>query len=405
MSYEKVSLGSCCEVVSGATPKTGIPEYWDGDVLWATPKDLGDLEGKFIRDTPRKITQAGLQSCAASILPIGSVLLSSRAPIGHVAINAQPMATNQGFKSLVPKPGKIDAGYLYHWLRGNRSFLQSLGNGATFKEVSKSVVEQIRIPLPPMEEQQRIAQALDQVNALRDQRRQAVTILDALIQSIFLDMFGDVVSNDRNWPVGTVAKLVREFQSGKSFAATEEDPETVKYRILKVSAVTTGKFMPEESKAVPASYIPPESHFVREGDLLFSRANTEALIGAVALVSETPNNLILPDKIWRFVWHAGNVANRYYVRQLFRQEKFRREIGRRATGTSGSMKNISQEKVLGIPCALVPTDLQNRYGERVAAVEKLKAEHLRHLAALDSLFASIQYRAFRGELWADASAA
>jgi type I restriction enzyme S subunit len=140
MTYARASLGSCCEIVSGATPKTGVPEYWDGDVLWATPKDLSDLEGKYIHETPRKITQTGLRNCAASLLPAGSVLLSSRAPIGHVAINTNPMATNQGFKSLVPRHDRVDAGYLYYWLRANRSFLESLGNGATFKEVSKNVI-------------------------------------------------------------------------------------------------------------------------------------------------------------------------------------------------------------------------------------------------------------------------
>lgn len=113
-------LGECCEIVSGATPRTSEPAYWNGEVRWATPKDLSELKGARISDTPRRITPAGLASCAATILPVGSVLFSSRAPIGHVAINVVPMATNQGFKSFIPKRHRIEPEFLYHWLRANR---------------------------------------------------------------------------------------------------------------------------------------------------------------------------------------------------------------------------------------------------------------------------------------------
>jgi len=145
--WPTVRLEDCTEIVSGATPSTSESAYWDGDVCWATPKDLSELDGAYISDTPRKITRSGLQSCAATVLPRDSVLFSSRAPIGHVAINTVPMATNQGFKSFVPNRERVHAKFLYHWLRRNRPYLESLGNGATFKEVSKAdLAPGIRIP-------------------------------------------------------------------------------------------------------------------------------------------------------------------------------------------------------------------------------------------------------------------
>ena len=107
-----MSLAECCEIISGATPKTGVASYWDGDIDWVTPADLSDLDGPFIDETPRKITKAGLASCSATVLPVGAVLLSSRAPIGHVAIALRPMATNQGFKSLIPRAEVVDPKYL-----------------------------------------------------------------------------------------------------------------------------------------------------------------------------------------------------------------------------------------------------------------------------------------------------
>ena len=112
MSWTTAPLSEVCDIVSGATPRTSVSDYWDGDIEWATPADLSKLPTLTIGSSARRITSAGLASCSATVLPAGSVLFSSRAPIGHVAINAVPMATNQGFRSLVPTPGVVDARYL-----------------------------------------------------------------------------------------------------------------------------------------------------------------------------------------------------------------------------------------------------------------------------------------------------
>ena len=396
--WPKVPLGECTDIVAGATPSTSVEGYWDGDVCWATPKDLSELHGAYISDTPRKLTRMGLDSCAATILPAGSVLFSSRAPIGHVAMNTVPMATNQGFKSFVPKVERLDAKFLYWWLRTNRGYLESLGNGATFKEVSKTVVSRIQIPLPPLAEQRRIAEVLDQAEALRAKRRVALAQLDFLTQSLFLDLFGDAGENAKGWPVHAVADYVAEFQGGKSIDSQSGDNVITRNRVLKVSAVTGMKFLADESKPVPDSYEPPEEHFAKPGDLLFSRANTTELVGAVAYVESTPPNVLLPDKLWRFVWREPAAIEPLFVWALFQTPTLRREIGRRATGTSGSMKNISQEKVFGIRTILPPIESQREFARRVRAVENLKTTQRASLAELDALFASLQHRAFRGEL-------
>lgn len=205
-------MGEVAEIVSGATPKTGVADFWGGDVPWATPADLSKLNGAaYISATPRNLTQAGVRGCATRILPAGSVLLSSRAPIGHVAINTVPMATNQGFKSLVPSPD-LDAKFLYHWIKSKTVYLQSLGNGATFKELSKRTVEQIQIPFPPLPEQRRIAAILDHADALRDKRRRVLSLFDPLVEAIFRSMFGgvqasavveDVAAKMRTGPFGS----------------------------------------------------------------------------------------------------------------------------------------------------------------------------------------------------------
>lgn len=145
-------LGEVATVVSGATPKTSNEKFWGGKVNWVTPAELSKLDGIYIGKTERTLTEEGLASCSAQILPAGSVLLSSRAPIGLVAINTVPMATNQGFKSLIPG-SELDALYLYFWLKTNTATLQNLGVGATFKEVSKGTLLGLNITIPDIEKQ------------------------------------------------------------------------------------------------------------------------------------------------------------------------------------------------------------------------------------------------------------
>lgn len=155
-------LGEVATVVSGATPKTSKEEFWGGEIQWVTPAELSKLDSVYIDRTERTITAEGLDSCAAQVLPAGSVLLSSRAPIGLVAINTVPMATNQGFKSLIPGP-ELDSMYLYFWLKINTPYLQSLGVGATFKELSKSTLSKIKLPIPPKTLQQEFSEAIKSV--------------------------------------------------------------------------------------------------------------------------------------------------------------------------------------------------------------------------------------------------
>ena len=207
MSWLVATVGEVCDVVSGATPRTGKPEFWGGNIPWATPKDLSELGQKHLSDTPRKITKAGLESCSVRMLPAQSVLFSSRAPIGLVAINTLPVCTNQGFKSLVPRFDLVSPDFLFWWLKAQEKHIQSKGRGATFKEISKKIVEDLQIPLPPLAEQKRIAAILDAADALRAKRREALAQLDTLLQSIFLEMFGDPVTNPTKWDTFPLGKV------------------------------------------------------------------------------------------------------------------------------------------------------------------------------------------------------
>lgn len=387
-------LGDIAQIISGATPKTGVADYWDGDVQWATPADLGKLNGPYISETSRKLTSIGVRSCATTVLPAGSVLLSSRAPIGHVAINAVPMATNQGFKSLVPGPG-VDAKFLYHWLKSKTSYLQSLGNGATFKELSKKTTEQIAVPIPPLPEQRRIAAILDQADELRTKCRQVLAHLDSLTQSIFNDMFGD--PRGGRWDRVPFGELVPRVDNGTSPNCEARPAVSSEWGVLKLGAVTYGYFRPDENKAYLGDLGSMASNEVRSGDVLMTRKNTRELVGAVALVDDVRPQLLLPDLIFRLHLDGARLNRRYFQALMMNPQK-RPAVRELSSGSASSMPNISKARLAKLPLELPPLALQREFAARVELLGGQRAQVEAASAAGDTLFASLQSRAFRGEL-------
>jgi type I restriction enzyme S subunit len=154
-------------VTSGATPESGRPEYWDGDLLWATPEDISSLESYWLSDTRRKITQAGYDSCGATMVPRGSIVLTKRAPIGQVAVLAESACSNQGCFLLTPR-GEKDPRFFYYWLSVQTDRLQVLGRGSTFMELSTDDLKSFRVPEPPLPQQRAIADYLDRESARLD---------------------------------------------------------------------------------------------------------------------------------------------------------------------------------------------------------------------------------------------
>jgi type I restriction enzyme S subunit len=301
---------------------------------------------------------------------------------------------------IAPGP-KLDRDYLAYFLSQPAivALAAQRATGANLPRLSPKELEKFRLPLPSLKEQKRIARVLDAANGLRVKRREILSRLGNLTKSVFVEMFGDPEANPRDWPVGPVSDYVTTMAGGRSFANGDDNQGRARYRILKVSAITSGQFLSSENRPVLGEYQPPTHHFVRDGDLLFSRANTTELVGAVALVhSSPPSNLLLPDKIWRFVWRDADAVSPEFMWQLFSSPAVRRAVSRRATGTSGSMKNISAEKLLAIPTIQPPIEDQMRFARRLRKIISLESKAEKALGGFNTLFASLQDRAFKGEL-------
>ena len=175
------------KIISGSTPSTNIPEYWNGEYLWITPAELND-DSFIVNSTDRKLTYLGVKASSLIELPIGTVLLSSRAPIGKVAIVGEKMFCNQGFKNIIPNE-EVNPIYLYYILKEKKEYLNFLGRGVTFKELSKEIVENISIKIPPIELQNKFAERIEKIEKLKFEIEKSIEIAQNLYDSLISKYF------------------------------------------------------------------------------------------------------------------------------------------------------------------------------------------------------------------------
>lgn len=188
--WEIVKLGDVADIIGGGTPDTKNDRYWGGDVSWLTPKDLSGYGSRYISTGERNISQEGLKNSGAKMLPAGSVLLTSRAPIGYVAIAKNPLCTNQGFKSLILKKN-ADSEFFYYLLKNNVDYIQGMSSGSTFAEISGNQVKALKFKIPPLDVQKRIAGILGALDDRIDVLRRENVVLEQMAQAVFQSWFVD----------------------------------------------------------------------------------------------------------------------------------------------------------------------------------------------------------------------
>ena len=203
--WKECTLAELGEIVGGATPSTKDEQNYGGDIAWITPKDLSTLKGRFISHGERNITEKGLRSCSTQIMPKNTVLFSSRAPIGYVAIASNPVCTNQGFKSIIVNEDN-DPMFLYYLLKFNKSTIEAMGSGTTFKEVSGSTMRGIRVHVPVSKaEQQRIASVLAALDSKIESNTKVNDNLEQQAKALYEEMF--LNTPDKNMTSGTLSDI------------------------------------------------------------------------------------------------------------------------------------------------------------------------------------------------------
>lgn len=294
--------------------------------------------------------------------------------------------------------GKFYTPFLGAFLQSKFAYLRKTATGATIPHINRKALEGIVLPELGLNDQKRIAQLLGKVEGLIARRKQHLQQLDDLLKSVFLEMFGDPVRNEKGWEKEPFSKLLVDIESGKSPKCEARQAEKYEWGVLKLGAVTSCIYKKDENKALPKDINPLEKHEVKAGDLLFSRKNTYELVAACAYVFETRPKLLLPDLMFRFVLREDAGVNPIFLWKLLVADSQRKKIQSLAAGAAGSMPNISKANLKQVLLPVPPIRLQNQYATIVEKVEGLKARYQKSLTDLESLYGALSQKAFKGVL-------
>ena len=378
--YKK--LGEVCEVVTGTTPKTNIPEYWGKGHYWVTPAELNDTT-VYIDKTERQITDEALSKTKLRLLPVGTVLLSSRAPIGKVAIANAEMYCNQGFKNCICSEAIYNK-YLFYFLRLKKDYLNSLGRGATFKEISKSIVESIKIPLPPKSTQLAIVSELDKINELIRLKKEQLKDFDNLAQSLFYEMFGDPVENEKGWEVKTFGEI-GSVERGAGISKKDFVKEGLPCIHYGQLHTILGPRTTKHFTSIPHNLL-PKYKIAHTGDLVMAITSEDVEGSCKSTVWLGDYDIIVGSDAAIFHHKQdGTFLSYYTMTKAFFNEKAKYAKGFKVT-------HISAKEIEKIPVYLPPLSLQRLFAQRIEQIEREKSEVQKSIQDLETLLASrMQY--------------
>ena len=374
----KYKLEDISLVVGGGTPPTTNERNYDGDIVWITPKDLSDQNEKFIERGQRSITLEGFNACSAQMIPPYNILMSSRAPIGLLAINRYECCTNQGFKSLILNKDICDVDYVYYYLKHHIREIESLGSGTTFKEVSKKALQSFEFSLPELEVQLKISKLLSDIDAKITLNRSINHNLEAMAKQLYDYWFVQFDFPDENgmpykssggkmvwdeklkreipegWHCGNLFEIA-VFTNGLACQKFRPKPGEKPLPVIKIREMHDGiSSDPEE-----VSPNIPESVKVYNGDVLFSwSASLEVMVWAYGLGG-------LNQHIFKVTSANGFPKSFYYFQLLNYVDVFKKMAEARKTTMGHITQDHLQQSTIAIPN---DKDIAYKFEKRVSPI-------------------------------------
>jgi len=397
------TVGDLCDVVNGGTPKTGVPEYWNGINRWITPAEMGKRLSPYVSDTERKITDLGLRNSSAQMLPPLSVILSSRAPIGHLVINTEPMATNQGCKGLIPA-SQLHHKFLYYYLSSIVDLLNSLGTGATFKELSGGKLKEVTIPVPPLAQQQRIVGLLDEAfeaiatakaNAEKNLRN-ARALFESHLQSVFTQRGNGWVEKSVTEIAAPAKGSIRTGPFGSQLLHSEFVDEGI--AVLGIDNAVANEFRWGKSRFItPEKYRQLERYTVHPGDVLITIMGT---CGRCAIVPDDIPTAINTKHICCITLDRKQCLPGYLHIYFLHAPQSQEFLAKHAKGAimAGLNMGLIQELPVALPPLKVQAEIVEAADDLLQKTQRLARLYERKLAALEALKKSLLHQAFTAQL-------
>lgn len=382
--WEIKTIGEVCEIYNGGTPSTSIPEYWDGGIQWITPKDMGKSKEMYVSCCERTISQEGVEHSSTKVLPKRSVIVSSRAPIGYVAINDVPMATNQGCKGFVL--GKeLYPEFLYYFLLASTELLNKLGTGATFKEVSGKKLAGIEIPVPSITEQQRIVDILDREFAKIDALKANAEKSLKAAKDLFQTTLKKELEPKEGWFSKELSSICRVI-NGRAYSK-EEFFDTGKYRVLRV-----GNFFTND-RWYYSNLELEEDKYCYQGDLLYAWS---ASFGPRIWMGE---KVIYHYHIWKLVNQEETIRKMflyYWLMSPFFMAQTMNDL--HGTTMVHITKGIMERTMVSFPNVSVQDGIVGEIEQASHLCQALQQNYQKTLTLCDDLKQSLLRKAFNGEL-------
>lgn len=391
MSWPMVSIESVAKVITGKTPPKADPNCFGGNIPFITPSELTDSD--YLLKPETTLTEKGLAT--TKLIPKNSILVCCIGSLGKMAMADLPVATNQQINSVIFDEDKIFYRFGFYALKLLKTELKNIAPSTTVAIVNKSRFSELKIPFPPLKEQRRIAAILDKAAGICQKREEAIKLIDNFLRTVFLEIFGDPVKNPKGWKKDKIKKGVLDITSGWSATGENIPCKLDEFGVLKISSVTSGIFKPEENKVVDCETIPVSKKLIlpKKGDLLFSRANTRELVAAICMVHQNYDNLFLPDKLWSIKLNHELLLPEFFL-ILIQNEKVRELLTKQATGTSGSMLNISKNKFEETEIIFPEINVQKDFCNAFRKTINLKAKLVKSNELANESFNSLSQKVF-----------
>ncbi|MCC2524995.1 restriction endonuclease subunit S [Vibrio coralliilyticus] len=396
MNWSNVALSTLVDIKGGGTPSKANPEYWNGSIPWASVKDFksSDLNG-----ASDYITQEGIDNSATSLIPSGNLIVPTRMALGKVAINSVDIAINQDLKALIIKDESVvDTEYLFRCIQSKSEEIVRQGKGATVKGITVDVLKNLQIPLPPLETQKQIAAVLEKADQLRKDCQQMELELNSLAQSVFIDMFGDPLTNPKGWEVRKLKEFYISEKDGTKcgpFGSALKKEEFVEsgVPVWNMDNITlNGTFRDGASLWITKQkYEELDKYSVNQGDVIISRAGTVGKMGVVKSIYEQS---IISTNLIR-VRFGDKLDPLYFVCLM---TYFKTRLKRLKVGDDGSFSHMNTGILDQLEFPYPPVEEQQKYikfrsklDDEIERLTSLKNEY-------ECNFNSLMQKAFKGEL-------
>lgn len=392
IGYKLLRLGEIGNIITGNTPSKKRKEYYaSNDIKFIKPNNF--IPGKITNLIEANEFLSKMGSKVGRKVSKGTVLVTCIGTIGNVGIAGEDICFNQQINAIEANSEIVDNRYLAYSILYRKDILKAIANAPVVPIINKTQFSKIEISLPPLEIQKKIVETLDRAQELIDLRKKQILLLDDLVQSIFYDMFGDPITNPKEWEIGTIKDLTYKTQYGSSKKAKES---TGDFPIIRMNNITySGGWDFTNLKYINLDKKEQTKYLVHKGELLFNRTNSKELVGKTAVYRE--------EKAMAFAGYlvklkTNSNANSEYISAYLNSKHGKLVLLNMAKSIVG-MANINAEELKKIKILKPPVKSQNQFAEKAQKIEEQKKLMQKSLVEMENNFNNLMQRAFKGELF------